>query len=1227
MFLEREQQIEFIRSDLMGPARSILEAPDKVQVNNSFEFALPEKCPRGIPLFWKPNEETPWQEILHFQEESPFQKYGVGLLFADGVNRSSSGPSANEASALEHSLAEEVELTAVSEDVSENGALTNPEEVGVDASEGIEFDISNTDQFKPSTMGISFCLDKMKGSIEFVVPPEVKFCWQEAVDEPFLVNGFYRTGVKNVTDKSGNQTQRRAWLRMPATDSSTRKLIDLEKLRDERKQTFVLKVADSAPVTLKAQLYARQAQGKWVVTAVLRNFVSRPENMSDRDLLNRTLFQSYFEIRFPDTAPSPYPESIRPFDELDEEEQSLALLYSDTATWAVGHSCSAGWDSESGETPRCLYADFLPATELPSMTPDITDAEGVPLTISMSKLASAPSEGLENLSSLVDLYENWIQQQRLQVPSLNPRYTEIANRNIDRCETCLRRMKEGLEVLKSNQTALKSFQVANQAMYLQQLATKRVEHRPLYWNSAYVGPIPPKDPSKSNPEKLLTEEISDLGNWRAFQIAFFLMSIQGLVNETDSDDRGIVDLIWFPTGGGKTEAYLGVAAFYMVMQRLLMNSDDEHELPRDGTSVFMRYTLRMLTTQQFQRAASLIVALEHIRAKEKEKEKGQSSLGDRRFSLGLWIGSDGAPNKVDDAHSRVQKYFRANGEHGNPLVLTECPWCRSEIGFLAEDPRPRKKGSKPWNRVGHAGFGQDARGKQVVLKCSDDECEFGGEFGSIPVEVIDERIYASPPTLVIGTADKFAMLAYRPQAGSLFGRDQSREGPVGLARRPPGLILQDEFHLISGPLGTLYGLYETAIEELCTVETNAGQRIKPKIIASTATIRGAEQQVSSVYGRDQLQLFPSPGLKMSDSFFGRYQRKPNGKLASGRLYLGIQATNYRSFLTTQVRLFTASIFRTALFPDGQKDPWWTLLCFYNSLRELGGGRTLFTSDIDSRLNNYNYRYELPKAIARHANRVNELTSRRTQAELVAAMDELAKKWTAENPGIDACLASNIIEVGVDIDRLALMAIVGQPKSTAQYIQVTGRVGRRWWERPGLILSMYNPAKSRDQSHFEQFHSYHRRLYEQVEPTSATPFSIEAIHRGAVGAFILWARQHYRTGRPGGEFASYAPHITYIKEVMSERVQKVIKNDDQRSRVIDAIEKAFSTLTSKWERNPQEWEEYPHKPDGEYLLLWPGQAASDLQRAKGCLVPTSMRTVDGSVYMQITDLYVDAAEEI
>ncbi|UQB80126.1 hypothetical protein KI429_12895 [Pseudomonas shirazica] len=351
--------------------------------------------------------------------------------------------------------------------------------------------------------------------------------------------------------------------------------------------------------------------------------------------------------------------------------------------------------------------------------------------------------------------------------------------------------------------------------------------------------------------------------------------------------------------------------------------------------------------------------------------------------------------------------------------------------------------------------------------------------------------------------------------------------------------------------------------------------IRPKIIASTATIRGASEQVRTVYARQNLQLFPSPGLVMGDSFFGRYARANDGRLAEGRLYLGIHATGYRSFLTAQVRTFSAALFRAGMFED-QKDAWWTLLAFYNSLRELGGAQTLFHSDIAARMKDYSFRYGLKGSTQRYLNTVEELTSRQSQAQLVELMDRLALDWSDKN-SIDACLASNIIEVGVDIDRLALMAVVGQPKSTAQYIQVTGRVGRRWDTRPGLILSMFNPSKSRDRSHFEQFHSYHRRLYERVEPTSATPFSVEAVERALTGVLLVWARQCYDAKSPGESFGNYDDYLEEAFELLLERCEVIMEKQPKESaRVCDAMRKVYSELRRKWQANPQEWWAYPQK---------------------------------------------------
>jgi hypothetical protein len=359
-------------------------------------------------------------------------------------------------------------------------------------------------------------------------------------------------------------------------------------------------------------------------------------------------------------------------------------------------------------------------------------------------------------------------------------------------------------------------------------------------------------------------------------------------------------------------------------------------------------------------------------------------------------------------------------------------------------------------------------------------------------------------------------------------------------------------------------------------------------------------------------------LLMGDSFFGKYNREEDGRLSPGRLYLGIHANDYGSVLTTQVRAFCSALFRPQSFDPARRDAWWSLLVFYNSIRELGGAKTLFDSDIRSRLKFVFNRENFLPTDRRNLRIVEELTSRLSQAEIVEMMERMSTTYTvADNQAFDACLASNIIEVGVDIDRLSLMGVVGQPKTTAQYIQVTGRVGRRWWERPGLILTIYNPSKSRDRSHFEQFHSYHRRLYERVEPTSATPFALSAIKRALPGALIAWARQQSEASVR--DFEDYESALDSGCQLLRERCEAVQIPEDQ-TRSLEELERVRQDLQEKWNKGPQEWQEFPPSTVGEYLMLWPGQFATILQKQRGVVVPSSMRQVDGSAELTITQGY-------
>lgn len=1195
--IERAKLIEWLRSEIVGPKKA--EKTDNV-INFEDRVFYDTSVDRSGPIFWLPDETNEPQEVIYFKREAPSRKYGVGMLHPIILANND----------LDDTLADsDLQLDDNSQNEKEKNSDEEVELEGSDPDD-LDFEINSLDNRKIASIGISFSAFMPYGSIlKITVPQKRSYPWQ-GCSEDFPVNGRYER-CRMLSQRDGRQVEGECWRRRPAVNDQTIIEINVSDMTSHKVIKRVIDKKEDNPIDLQIEVFPRRmallGEHCWLFTVVLKNITPR---RVERSLTEETLFQSYFEVST--TEPGKlirYPESVRTFSELDFEEQSLNLLYREAATWGIGHNCSAGWDCDPGQEPKFIYAEIFPAVELPSMTPDITDMNGDVITVDMRSLVelddSGNSIGWKKLELLVNEYKNWIFLRKQDANEIDKKYSDIIRQHLDQCHKCLDRMSEGLQILKDNHFAREAFRLANLSMLLQQISTKQIKHRALKYSGDAKAIV--LDGSCQNPWAIYSaaEENTKIGKWRAFQIAFLMMSINGLVDGR-SDDRDIVDLIWFPTGGGKTEAYLGAAAFAMFFNRL----SSAHLDLLDGTDVIMRYTLRMLTTQQFQRSASLICAMEYIR------RNISHDLGEKEFSLGLWIGGSSTPIKIVEARSVLKRYANETTDNGNPFVLTECPWCRSGIGKYrgSFSGTLRRDEKEQLERQRVQGIANTPEGPRMF--CTDSSCEYGSRSQDrwLPIEVIDERIYLRAPSMVIATADKFAMIAYRPDAGILFGYSRAVR-----THRPPSLIIQDELHLISGPLGTLYSLYESIIEKLCTSFVNHVE-VRPKIIASTATIRGAATQVQTLYGRKNLQLFPSPGLTMGDSFFGQYAKNNDGTLKKGRLYLGLNLHEYGSILTAQVRVFSSALFYGAQLPASSRDAWWTILAFYNSIRELGGAQTLFSSDIPARLDYLSARENISGNQRRYLNNVKELTGRLGQSEIVQLMDELSAEYVEKSSkNIDVCLASNIIEVGVDIDRLSLMAIVGQPKTTAQYIQVSGRVGRRWFERPGLVLMLYNPSKNRDISHYEQFYSYHKRLYERVEPTSATPFALPAIERGVVGALLLWAR--VKSNASIRDMEQFLPIIEEAYAILEGRLNSSAISASDKARALSDVKRCKEELFAKWAANPVDWEEFPPVKDKEYLMLWPGQYYTEMQYRKGIVVPTSLRQVDASGRIQITAAYI------
>lgn len=815
------------------------------------------------------------------------------------------------------------------------------------------------------------------------------------------------------------------------------------------------------------------------------------------------------------------------------DEESGALLYRNVAEFAVGHVCSAEWESSEPLAGVLSTARWVGTTWLPSAIVEGVDPNGhsffselgnesVALDpLSAEALALADAASLQQaLHCFCDAYDRWVQLQlrrlddRVDV-SLELKY--VAEMHLVRCQQALGRMRASVLELLTNPRLQRAFQLANFAMHLQHS-----------WDS-----------SKSHNGPL---------RWRPFQLGFLLLSAPSSVSR-DHEHRGVMDLLWFPTGGGKTEAYLALIACIAVYRRL---SDD----PKDhgGVCALMRYTLRLLTTQQFARSAAMIVALEAIRSGRVSAPAGLKLRGDESFSIGLWVGGDATPNRRTVAFSSLHQGAL---EVSSPKQLSRCPVCGGKLKWsMASAISP------------------------VDVECTNRLCNM---YGILPVFTVDEDVYDNRPTLLIGTADKFAQIIREKRTNTLFGVWDGA---------PPDLIIQDELHLISGPLGTIAGTYEAAFDLMF-----AARGHRPKIIGSTATIRRASEQVLALFDREAFQ-FPPPAIDHDDSGFAVRDRRPT---AVGRRYLGVTTAGRSAKFTLQA--VAGSLLQTAFgafSDDARRDAYWTLVGYFNSLRELGGALVLMQDDVTDSIALYaDARSEERRALSN----VEELTSRRTQEEIRGMLDLLDIK-TGLPGAVDAVLATNMVSVGVDISRLGLMLVNGQPKTIAEYIQSTSRVGRG--DVSGLVVSVLNNAKARDRSHFETFCSWHRTLYRDVEATSVTPFASRARDR-ALHAALVAAVRHLVPGMLD------SPQMDDDAEDLAmDLIDRIVERADRIDPEEIAVRKELERHLDIWRaRSPAVyWSDYK---GGKSLLQSAERAAARRAagRDTGAAWPTlnSMRTVE------------------
>lgn len=1003
-----------------------------------------------------------------------------------------------------------------------------------------EIDAASNQSLVPSSFGMTFCVD---GDVERIEIEARWGCYERVPNEEH-----------ELTRPNGQKAK--VWQRIPCGGKLVLPLA-------EGVIPHQAPDANRPAVRIQGSIRAKNANGDRLVTLFLINAQEEPDTNRD----SAWLFQPELIVRAEAEAPNSAIFRRRPVldaDGMDTERESLEMIYRNRVEFAVGHGVAV----HAATADDVTLATEVRTTVLPQYEVQVTETPGLDAAdrpamkemvasglLDMQRLATlGVDELVAALNVLTKDYAAWIAEQRVRIGEDVIGYDTSAAQALDRCKEIQARLQQGIDTLKNDEKALAAFRFANKAMAIQRV------------RSQYALEV-----RRGRDVSVDQFDLPRNRSWRPFQLAFLLLSIPSLADPTHADRvqpmESHADLLWFPTGGGKTEAYLGVAAFTMAIRRL-QGKLGGYDASR-GLAVIMRYTLRLLTLQQFQRATALICAMEVLR--REALTGGDSSLGHDAFTIGLWVGNKVTPGTTEDSHRAIEDIRNPGRNHAgatSPAQLTSCPWCGSDIAPGREVDVDKERG-------------------RTLIYCGDKKgrCEFSrGKSGKlshpgIPVLTVDEEIYHRPPTMMIATVDKFAMMAWRGQVRTLFGRvnqECERHGllwpgcecntghratkglPAAAVKsippiRPPDLIIQDEFHLISGPLGTMVGLYESAVDELCGW-TLDGKTVKPKIVASTATVRKAKEQVNSVFMR-RVSVFPPHGLDVEDNYFS-VQRPIEER--PGRRYLGVCSPG-SSRPAMLIRVYTAFLTAAqALFDrfGEPADPYMTTVGYFNSLRELGGMRRLAEDDVQTR----SYRVQMsmvdrPALAQRSVSNIRELTSRVSSQDIPKYLDDLEVKFKAtfdaatgkyvtkwsegDTRAIDVVLATNMLSVGVDVNRLGLMAVNGQPKGTAEYIQATSRVGRSF---PGLVCTVLTWARPRDLSHYETFEHYHATFYKHVEAQSVTPFSPRAMDRGLTGALLSLMRLENDAFSPNvgaGELdKSDKPEITEAIDVLVRRAWNV-----------------------------------------------------------------------------------------
>ena len=1087
---------------------------------------------------------------------------------------------------------------------------------------------------QPSSLGITCAVPKQTEEINV----EINFAKYDRVErEP------RRKSKKKDEDSETDEEQQMevGWKRRAIAESFTIKLKnDRRDLKDNARIVWKIKErSDKYFVTIFLLNTNQKLPGDRYVEA--DQCIFQPEIK----LSNNSRFLSMSDESSVDEDPEP-------------EDMQFDLLFRDKKYFAVGRNCGVEWeigDEQSPDSVAWVGTTFVPQHMIEQIVPlEITSESENPNPLSNSLLLKTLADVKEFsnynelLSPIVSEYDEWIKNLEQKLPSIPKKFIPVAENQIKNCNDAKKRISDGIKIISTNDMAGKAFRFANEVMNDQMIYSQWAKDN-IKKGGKVETDVPPA--SQYNPPQ-----------WHIFQLAYILLNIKSIVEPTTEDgkeERETVDLLWFPTGGGKTEAYLGIVAFVLAMRRLR-----EEEPNKYGVNVIMRYTYRLLTQQQFQRAAALMCSC------ELKRQRDPKTWGWEPFLVGLFVGDTTTPNTLATAKLRLNDYIKFNRrpKEQNPVQIINCPRCGMNLG-----PRNYHISNLP---------------KRMRIRCANKKCDFGDDQNPesfLPVVMTDDDIISALPSLLIGTVDKFARLSWVPEFAAIFGRVRRKCKQHGflpantssgdLCKRhenndgkpmyrdiepipPPELIIQDELHLISGTLGTLTGLYETVIDDLCL-----HNGIKPKIIASTATIKNSDNQIKWLFARKTTKIFPPQAFKFGDTYFSKINPEKSGKI-----HLGICATSVGGF-TVDARVAAAVLRKVRHIAenkqefdnitDEQIDPYYTLVSYYNTRRNHGAATRYYEDSVPPFMGTIRKKFERGSKESYPKLNTTELTARLDSGEIprvfqrldhplykesckcdekirstsIKAKESICRKRKKPLEGVlDALLCTNMLSVGVDVQRLSLMVINGQPKLVSEYIQASGRIGR---STPGLVISNYKYTNARDLSYFENFDFFHSKYHRNVEPGTLTPFAARARDTGLFGLLVAFVRMY---ANQQNRCITLAEDPSKFKTGLDldKLLDKIIDSFEARVKFVDSGErtdaindfkkkiKLWFTLASKnaklkYKRNYWKGAAKP-KDDVHYLLKKIGDL--DPVGFQGQLIPESLRQAEGSIrlYYQPREMF-------